>query len=262
MLPAHAGTENFTIGLDWAPVSLPGARFSINYYEIEYTDRVDTIGTATTPAMILANPSAYEGVAIFDPTEAQVMQYIAYGTAGGRPFLAFNANFTPNTNWQPGDVDFIYDGRRLNIGVVRTNGFDMSASYAFDAFAGRHYPRLRGGRLRRIAEADAVAEKMAEGAARIGDRRLGCAGAVEPAALNAGDRTGGIGDRGQQRRPGFARIRLALAIPDGGVETQRRPVEPGGDRTGAQIGFGRSAGDRTTSGKQAARGFGRARRCR
>ena len=40
------------------------------------------------------------------------------------------------------------------------------------------------------AEADAVAEETAEGAARIGDRRLRRAGAVEPAALDAGDGAG------------------------------------------------------------------------
>lgn len=139
-------SENFTIGLDWAPEFLPGARFSINYYDIEYSNRVDSIGTVT-PAAIIANPSAYEGVTIFDPTEAQVLEYIAYGTAGGRPFLALNANFTPNANFQPGDVEFIYDGRRQNIGAVRTSGFDVSASYDFDAFGGRLHLALDGARI-------------------------------------------------------------------------------------------------------------------
>ena len=136
-------SENFTIGLDWAPAFLPGARFSLNYYDIEYSNRVDSIGTVT-PIAILANPSAFEGVAIFDPSEAQVLEYIGYGTAGGRPFLALNANFTPNPGFTPGDVDFIYDGRRQNIGVVKTSGFDMSVSYDFAAFGGRMHVALDG----------------------------------------------------------------------------------------------------------------------
>ncbi len=139
-------SENFTIGLDWAPEFLPGARFAVNYYDIEYSDRIDSIGSVT-PETIIANPSAFTGVAIFDPTEAQVLEYIAYGTAGGRPFLAFNPNFTPNLNFQPGDVDFIYDGRRLNIGVVKTSGFDVSASYDFAAFGGRMHVALDGARI-------------------------------------------------------------------------------------------------------------------
>lgn len=128
-------SENFTIGLDWAPVLLPGARFSINYYDIEYTDRVDSIATVSF-VTIISDPSAYQGVAFFDPTEAQVLEYIAYGTAGGAPFQSFNSNFTPDPNFQPDSVDLIVDRRRRNIGVVKTSGFDLSASYEFGAFGG------------------------------------------------------------------------------------------------------------------------------
>jgi iron complex outermembrane receptor protein len=124
-------SDNYTIGLEWAPGFLPGARFAINYYDIEYTDRLDSIGGVSF-ATISADPSAYETAVIFDPTEAQVLEYIAYGTAGGRPFLAVNPDFTPNPDFQPGDVDLIVDARRRNIGVMKTNGFDVSASYDFD----------------------------------------------------------------------------------------------------------------------------------
>lgn len=139
-------SENFTIGLDWAPEFLPGARLTLNYYDIEYSNRIDSIGGVSFAA-INADPSAYEGVTIYDPTAAQVLEYIAYGTAGGRPFLAVNANFTPNPNFQPGDVDFILDIRRRNIGVAKTSGFDMSASYDFDAFGGRMHLALDGARI-------------------------------------------------------------------------------------------------------------------
>ena len=60
---------------------------------------------------------------------------------------------------------------------------------------------------------------MAERAARIGERRLGRP-AVEPGALDAGDGAVEIGDGGEQRRPGFARVRFALAVIDGRVEAQ------------------------------------------
>ncbi len=128
-------SENFTVGLDWTPSFLQGARFAVNYYDIEYENRVDSIGGVSFFTISL-DPSAYEGVAIFDPTEAQVLEYIAYGTAGGRPFLALNPNFTPNPSFQPGDVQLIIDARRQNIGVVKTSGFDASASYDFGAFGG------------------------------------------------------------------------------------------------------------------------------
>ena len=118
------------------PTNLPGFRFALNYYDIEYENRIDSIG-ALSYFTISSDPSAYEGVVIYDPTEAQVLEYIGYGSAGGRPFLPLNADFTFNANFQPGDVELIVDARRQNIGVLKTSGFDVSASYDFDAFGGQ-----------------------------------------------------------------------------------------------------------------------------
>lgn len=136
-------SENFSIGLDWSPDFLPGSRFAVNYFDIEYTNRVDSI-IALEPSTLLATPSAYEGLLIFDPTEAQVLEVIASGEAGGFPFEAYNGDFTPNANFQPGDVDLIIDARRRNIGVVKTSGVDLSASYDFSAFGGSMRVALDG----------------------------------------------------------------------------------------------------------------------
>ena len=136
-------SENYTVGLEWTPTFMLGTHFAVNYYNIEYENRIDTIG-GLSYFTINSDRAAYEGVAIFDPTEAQVLEYIAYGTAGGRPFLPLNADFTFNPNFQPGDVDLIIDARRQNIGVLKTNGFDVSASYDFDAFGGHMRLALDG----------------------------------------------------------------------------------------------------------------------
>ena len=103
---------------------------------------------------------------------------------------------------------------------------------------------------------------MTEGAARIGERRLGRPPWIEPGALDAGDIAVDIGDGSKQRRPAFERsMRPALAIVDRRVIAQGGPVEPCGDATGAQIGLGRRAGNGAAGMKQAARRFGRAARC-
>ena len=78
----------------------------------------------------------------------------------------------------------------------RQHGFERE--HGLDAFAGGEDPVARG---RLDAEAHAIAEQMAERAARIGERRLGRAGAIEPGALDAGDGAVEVGDRGEQRRP-------------------------------------------------------------
>ncbi len=102
---------------------------------------------------------------------------------------------------------------------------------------------------------------MTEGAARIGERRLVGSPWIEPGALDAGDIAVEIGDGGKQRRPAFERSVLRLAVVDRRVIAQGGPVEPSGDATGAQIGFGRCAGKRAAGSEQAARRFGRAARC-
>ena len=73
--------------------------------------------------------------------------------------------------------------------------------HGLDAFAGGE----DGGGL---AEADAVAEQITEGAARIGERRLGRPVRIEPGALDAGDIAIDIGDGGKQSRPDFERSML------------------------------------------------------
>ena len=69
-----------------------------------------------------------------------------------------------------------------------------------------------------------------------------------------------IGDRGEQCRPEFERSVSRLAVVDRRVIAQGGPVEPSGNATGAQISFGRRAGNRAAGTKQAAGGFGRAAR--
>lgn len=143
-------SENFTVGLDWTPDAVPGLRFVVNYYDIEYRKKIEAL-FADFPT-IAANPSAYESVAIFNPSAEQVLQYIGYGTLGNYPFMAFDANFLPNPNFDPADVDLIYDARRRNLGVIKTTGFDVSVSYGFDAFGGRMQLALDGARIEELAK--------------------------------------------------------------------------------------------------------------
>ena len=62
----------------------------------------------------------------------------------------------------------------------QTRQHRFEREHGLDAFAG-------GENVGRLAEAHAVAEQMAEGAARIGKRRLVGPVGIEPGALDAGD---------------------------------------------------------------------------
>ena len=123
--------------------------------------------------------------------------------------------------------------------------------HRLDALAGDEDPRLRGGRLV-CAETHAIAEQVAESAARVGDRRLVGPISIEPGALDAGDPAAGIGDGGKQCRPRFERCLIGFAVPDPRMKAQRDPIEASGNAAGTQIGFGLCTGDRTAGGEQTA----------
>ena len=121
-------SESSSFGLEFYPEAAPGLAMMLNYYRIRYTNR---IANPPVPAVLLANPAAFGALFIRDPTVAQVNAAIASG-ALGRGFVAFNADFTPDTNFTPESIDVIVEARRRNLSVVRTSGLDLSAQYEFD----------------------------------------------------------------------------------------------------------------------------------
>lgn len=127
-------SENYTLGLDWQPTFLPGATFSLNYYNIDYRDKIDRV--TAHPLTMLADPASYGDVFILDPTVEQVQALISEWGSVGQGFRPINPNNTPNLNFDPATVDLIVDSRRRNIGVLKSSGFDVAASYAFEALGG------------------------------------------------------------------------------------------------------------------------------
>ena len=131
----------------------------------------------------------------------------------------------------------------------------FEGEHRLDAFAGRD-------RIGPSAKAHAIAEETTEGTARIDNRRFLRILAIEPSALDAGDPAAGVGDGGKQRRPGFARCSLGLAVPDARMKAESHPIETPGDAAGVQIGLGLGATNRPPGAEQAARGLGRVARRR
>lgn len=127
-------SENYTLGLDFAPAAIPGLTLAVNYYDIDYRDKIDNVDSIPFER-VLADPAAFGELVIIDPTVEQVNEAIAQGERG-RPFLALNGDFTPNPDFDPTTVDALFDYRRRNIGVLKQNGFDVSVAYAFSTPAG------------------------------------------------------------------------------------------------------------------------------
>jgi outer membrane receptor protein involved in Fe transport len=126
-------SKNYTLGIDFAPAALPGFKMSVNYYDIDYRDKIEDPSTIPFTS-ILANPAAFSALITLNPTVDQVNAAIQYGQTG-QGFYALNPDFTPNANFDPSNVDALFDMRRRNIGVLGQSGFDVSTSYDFDVGA-------------------------------------------------------------------------------------------------------------------------------
>jgi outer membrane receptor protein involved in Fe transport len=117
-------SDNLSLGLEIAPASLPGFEFAVNYYDIDYTDR---IANPPSAAVILGNPAAFGDLFIRNPTLDQVNEAIRISQLGGNPFVRVEAAFNPAA------VNAIVDLRRRNLSATNTSGLDLSTRYNFHA---------------------------------------------------------------------------------------------------------------------------------
>jgi outer membrane receptor protein involved in Fe transport len=120
--------ETISIGVEFAPASIEGLRASVNYFNIEYTNRIANTDAST---VMLANPDAWGDLIIRDPTDDEVNAYIAIGQQGVLGFRNFlGVPFTPDM------IDVIIDMRRRNLSETTTEGFDFAIDYGFDTRLG------------------------------------------------------------------------------------------------------------------------------
>lgn len=115
-------SDNLSFGLEFTPKSVPGLQVGLNYYDIEYSDR---IANPPAPTVILGNPAAFGSLFIRNPTQDQVNEAIRQATLGGNVFL-------PIGPFDPATVAVIVDSRRRNLSVTNTSGLDLSTRYDFE----------------------------------------------------------------------------------------------------------------------------------
>lgn len=120
-------SEGASIGVELVPKAARGLRLGLNYYDIEYTDRIGA--PLLTPALLI-NP-AFSSLYIRDPSVAQVNEFIATAQPG-RGFF----DGTPGGIFTPELIDVIVDLRRRNLNVVETSGLDVSMHYDLTTAAG------------------------------------------------------------------------------------------------------------------------------
>lgn len=109
------GPEQATIysfGGDYEPSFVDGLTVSATYFNVEYTDRIDSPGNNT---LALSRPDL-AALIVRNPSAALV-----------QPFL--DDPLYTGVETDPSTVQVFLDGRKKNIGVIRTDGLEFQARY-------------------------------------------------------------------------------------------------------------------------------------
>lgn len=105
----------WSVGADLEPLSVPGLRLSATYYNVNYENRIATPGN---DPLALVRPELAGLVTLYPSAEAVTAIYNAPGFAG-----------VPE---DPASVLAIVDGRKLNLGTVKTDGLEFIGDYQRD----------------------------------------------------------------------------------------------------------------------------------
>ncbi len=105
----------WSLGVDLSPVSLPGLELSLNYFNVDYTDRIAAPGNDTSP---LTKEAMLSEFITRNPSADLVNHYLSMPSYTGLP-------------QDPATILAFVDGRPRNIGRVRTDGLEIGASYGW-----------------------------------------------------------------------------------------------------------------------------------
>jgi iron complex outermembrane recepter protein len=128
----HAESASF--GFEYAPQAVRGLELGLNYYQINYRDRISPTGSLSSDIM-LADPSSFGDLVIRGPSVEQVHEFLAIA-ALGQGFLDCNIGCVPNPGFDPSAIEVIVDTRKRNLSTVNTSGLDVSMQYGFAAAGG------------------------------------------------------------------------------------------------------------------------------
>lgn len=113
-------STNLTFGVDLEPPAVPGLRVGINYFNIDYRNRIADAGLTTA---ILAQPVRYASIITRNPTPEQIAEVC------NSP----DYRFADPATCVLLPIEAIVDARLNNTAITHVQGVDLSAAYALDA---------------------------------------------------------------------------------------------------------------------------------
>ncbi|MCW3836980.1 TonB-dependent receptor domain-containing protein [Sphingomonas canadensis] len=126
--------ETWSFGVDIAPEAISGLHASLTYYNIVYTDKIDTAAYNAPIGGVLSS-GQYDDFIVFNPN-----YFPGKATMTLAQFVSYWNSITADPNLpylgappDPTTIIAIVDARRNNSGVVKTDGLDFSFDYAIES---------------------------------------------------------------------------------------------------------------------------------
>jgi iron complex outermembrane receptor protein len=145
-------SRNWNLGVEIAPHWLPGAKVSVDYYRVDYSDRIITPPFDTGA---LRKLDTYGSLITPLSSDAAAAAFLAQRIAQGGQFLDFTGSGSTG-------VRYIYDARLLNASRVQQSGIDILAQYQFNAFDGKAIFKFNGAIINEIETAFAPGAKSVD----------------------------------------------------------------------------------------------------
>lgn len=139
-------SRSWTAGFDLTPQAMPGMKFSVTYFDVDYDDRIRTpFPTGYNSFGVLVDPT-YAAVVTRNPSLARMTAYLNQ-LPNTLCFMASGAIFDPCSAPPLGQVTAIVDERWRNLASVQMQGLDFSLRYQLGAQAGDWGFELAGQKL-------------------------------------------------------------------------------------------------------------------
>jgi iron complex outermembrane receptor protein len=125
---AQTWAAGFSITPEWAPNLLVQA----NYYDIDYSDRIDRGYAGNITSIFSQSTAPYAPILTFAPASAQIEEFRQLGLAGSQFLVARFGPFAVPAGMSEQDVQVIVDNRVRNIAMTSQQGVDLDASYCVE----------------------------------------------------------------------------------------------------------------------------------
>ena len=126
-------SETWTGGFSFTPQAMPGITVQANYYQINYSDRIDRGYPGSILRLFAQSTDPYAPILTFNPTQQEIEEARQLGLSGLQYFVVSRGPFAVPAGKSEFDTEVILDNRVRNNAFTSQEGIDLDAAYSIDA---------------------------------------------------------------------------------------------------------------------------------